>query len=218
VFLRAPDGNKIHARWFRNPKGTGAVIYCPGNAGNLEHRGELVTELAAHLGKSVLIFDYPGYGQSKGQPSEAGCYTAADAAYDWLIRTEGIPAPEIVIYGESLGGGVAVDLASREPHRALVLVRTFTSVPDVADAQMSVPIGWMLSNRFNSLEKIKKCERPIFIAYADKDRLIPVPQAHQLRAASHSRAELFNLSGLGHNDPPGPDFYVALRKFLEKND
>ena len=218
VFLRSGNGHTIHARWVRHPKGDGAIIYCPGNAGNLEHRGGMVATVAGELGRSVLIFDYPGYGQSTGNPSEAGCYAAAEAAYDWLTKTEGVSPFGITIFGESLGGGVAVDLASRRPHQALVLVRTFTSLPDVAQARTSVPVQWVMSNRFNSLDKIKKCERPIFIAYADKDRLMPVTHAHQLKAASHPRTELFLLQGLGHNDLPGPDFYAALRAFLKNVD
>src|SRR5262249_11571951 len=139
VELHTADGTAIHARWRPHPASRGALLYCHGNAGNLEKRGWAVRELGEALGESVLIFDYPGYGRSGGEPGEAGCYAAADAAYEWLVRDCGVRAEDILLYGESLGGGVAVDLASRRPHLALILVRTFTSVPDVAQGQF----GWL---------------------------------------------------------------------------
>jgi pimeloyl-ACP methyl ester carboxylesterase len=215
VYLRSADGNQIHVRWFPYPQATGAVVFCPGNAGNLDYRNHQVSELAAELHESVLIFDYPGYGQSQGQPSEKGCCAAADTAYEWLKKSENIAPERIIICGESLGGGVAVDLASRKPHRALVLVRTFTSVPEVGRAHVYLPMRWLVHNRFESVVKIKSCTRPIFIAYADKDRVMPLHHAEQLKAACQAPCELFLLKGLGHNDPPGPDFYAALRAFLE---
>src|SRR5262249_29992035 len=144
-------------------------------------------------------------------------YAAADAAYDWLTRTNGIPPERILIYGESLGGGVAVELASRRAHRALILVRTFTSVPDVAQAQFPLlPVRWLMTNPFDSLGKMGDCRRPVFLAQADGDRLIPVGHGERLRAASKAPAELFRLEGAGHNDPLPPAFYAALRRFLER--
>jgi fermentation-respiration switch protein FrsA (DUF1100 family) len=215
VTLQTADSTRIHARWCVHPEATGAIIYCPGNAGNLEGRARAVKDLHDQLNESVLIFDYPGFGQSGGQPSEAGCYAAAAAAYRWLVHNRHIPPERIILYGESLGGGVAVDLASRQPHRALVLARTFTSIPDVAQAHFSsVPVHWLMHNRFNSVAKIKDCRRPVFIAQGERDTLIPAPHAAQLLAAAGGPARLFVLKGLRHNDPPGPDYYEALRQFL----
>jgi fermentation-respiration switch protein FrsA (DUF1100 family) len=164
--------------------------------------------------ESVLIFDYPGYGKSEGKPSEPGCYAAADAAYQWLTQVQQVPPERIILYGESLGGGVAVDQASRKPHRALVLNRTFTSVPDVAEWQMPlVPSSWFMTNRFDNLAKMPQCTRPVFIAQAAHDHLIPPRHARQLADACRSPSELFVIEG-GHNDAPGADFYVALKEFL----
>jgi fermentation-respiration switch protein FrsA (DUF1100 family) len=215
VELHTADGTAIHARWRPHPASRGALLYCHGNAGNLEQRGWAVRELGEALGKSVLIFDYPGYGRSGGEPSEAGCYAAADAAYEWLVRDCGVQAEDILLYGESLGGGVAVDLASRRPHRALILVRTFTSIPNVAQEQFGwLPIRRLVSSRFDNLAKIGRCERPIFIARGDRDPLVPFSQGKQLRDASGGKATFFTMEGCGHNDPPGVEFYAALRRFL----
>src|SRR5262245_13698348 len=105
VTLPLPDGPRIHAWWcpvadWRPTQG--AMLYCHGNAGNLSHRGAGVGHWRRELGLPVLIFDYPGYGKSEGRPTEAGCYAAAAAAYDWLVQTQQIPAGRLVLYGGSL--------------------------------------------------------------------------------------------------------------------
>jgi pimeloyl-ACP methyl ester carboxylesterase len=226
--LLMPDGTKVRARWAPHPQATGAVLYCHGNGGNVEQWGPSVREIWENLGESVLIFDYPGYGYSQGKPSEQGCYDAAWTAYQWLTQTRKIPAGRIVIMGESLGGAVAIDLASRfqvtitpNPppldYRALILVRTFTSVPDVADDQFPLLFSApLLSNQFDSLKKIPLCKQPVFIAQADKDRTIPFRHGQRLAQACYAPSELYVLRGMGHNDPLPPDFYVALKQFLVK--
>jgi fermentation-respiration switch protein FrsA (DUF1100 family) len=216
AFLRLADGTKIHARWCPHSDSLDVLLYCHGNAGNLEHRAREVRALWETLGTSVLIFDYPGYGFSEGQPSEAGCYAAAEAAYRWLTDFRHVPPENIIIYGESLGGGVAVDLASRRPCRALVLVRTFAFVPAAAKAPSSATVGPVVQKHFDSLAKIGQCRMPIFLAQADHDRLAPFQQGEQLYAACADRAEFLRLKGLDHNDPLPAEFYTRLRTFLQQ--
>jgi fermentation-respiration switch protein FrsA (DUF1100 family) len=215
--LTMEDGTRIHVRWVPNPKAAGAVLYCHGNAGNIERCGDIVHEIYENLGESVLIVDYPGYGYSRGTPSEQGCDAAAQTAYGWLTQTQKVPGGRIVLMGESVGGGVAIDLATRVDHRALVLVRTFTSVADVADDQFPLLFSApLVTNHFDNLQKIALCKQPIFIAQADKDRTIPFRHGQRLAQAASDRAQLYVLRGLGHNDPLPADFYAALRQFLSK--
>lgn len=215
VELRTADGTKIHARWVPHPKAKGAILFCHGNGGNIDLWGRAVKEIWQNLEESVLIFDYPGYGHSGGRPSEMGCCAAAEAAYDWLVNQQNIPADFIVLYGESLGGGVAVDLASRRRHRALVLVRTFDSLTQVAGEKLPLlPVSWIMTNRFDSAAKIASCQRPIFIAHGDQDRLIPIQHGRRLHQACAVPAQFYTLRGLGHNEPLPADFYVRLRYFL----
>ncbi len=215
IELHLPDGTSIHARWCPHPKTQGALLYCPGNAGSLEFRAQLVHQLWEALGESVLIFDYPGYGRSAGKPSEAGCYAAADAAYQWLVQNQRIPPERLILYGESLGGGVAVEQARRKPHRALVLARTFSSIPDVAQAQFSAAVRPLVTSQYDSIQRIGQCRRPVFIAQADRDRLIPFAHGEALYAACGGAAEFYCLRGLDHNDPLPADFYARLRDFLQ---
>ena len=216
VALKTADGVAIHARWCPHADSREVVLYFHGNAGNLEHRGQLVKAFWQTLHRSVLIVDYPGFGRSEGTPTEAGCYASAIAAYDWLTNEEGIAPSHIVIVGESLGGGVAVDLASKKPHKALVLIRTFTSIPDVVKTQMGISsANALMVNRFESLKKIPTCPSPILIAQADRDRTIPFEHGEQLRAACTGRVYFHRLSGLDHNDPLPRAFFETLREFLE---
>jgi fermentation-respiration switch protein FrsA (DUF1100 family) len=215
--LQTADGVKIHARWCPHANARGVLLYCHGNAGNVEHLGRLSRDFWESLERSVLVFDYPGYGRSQGKPSEAGCYASAHAAYEWLTRVKGIAPENIVICGESLGGGVAVELASERPCQALVLIRTFTSVPDVARQNVafsSAPA--IMVNRFDSLKRIPLCRAPIFIAQADKDRLMPFAQGEQLRDACTAPVRLHRLRELDHNDPLPRAFFGELKGFLDR--
>jgi uncharacterized protein len=215
VDLRTADGVKIHARWCPHPNAKGVLLYCHGNAGNLERFGKLMRDFHSTLDRSVLIFDYPGFGRSEGKPSEDGCYASAEAAYEWLRRERGIAPEHIVIAGESLGGGVAVELASKKPHQALVLIRTFTSVPDVAKSLAVSSASKIMFNRFDSLKRIPQCKSPILIAQADKDHLMPFAHGEYLRDACTAPARLHVLHGLDHNDPLPAEFFTSLRGFLD---
>lgn len=217
VWLDLADGTRLHAWWFPQPGATGALLYCHGNAGNLSYRGQAAQALAETLGVSVLLFDYPGYGKSEGKPSEAACYAAADAAYDWLVEQQKIPAEQIILYGKSLGGGVAADLAVRRPHRALLLLKTFTSIPDMAWKQFPfIPTRWLVRNRFDTLSKIGRCTRPVVIAHGDRDGLIPLWMAEANYQAAPTPKQFFLLPGAGHNDMLAPSFLRELRAYLDQ--
>jgi fermentation-respiration switch protein FrsA (DUF1100 family) len=218
VELTGADGTAIHAWWWPNPTAQGAVLYCHGNAGNLSSRGPTLGKIRQALNEAALIFDYPGYGKSGGTISERGCYLAADAAYDWLVHDRRIDPERIIIYGGSLGGGIAVDLASRKKHRALVLAKTFTSLPDVAQSMYPLlPVRWLMRNRFDSLGKIGHCRNPVFIAHGTADHLVPFALGQRLFAAANEPKELFTVEGGDHNDPLPAEFFHRLRDFLAEN-
>ena len=215
--LPLPDGTKIHAHWAPHPQATGAVLYCHGNAGNIERHGKAVRDIWENLHESVLIVDYPGYGYSQGKPSEAGCDAAGEAAYRWLTQTQKIASGRVLLMGESLGGGVAVNLASSHDYRALILVRTFMSIADMADDQFPLLFSApLVTNHFDNLQKMPLCKQPVFIAQADQDRTIPFRHGQRLMQACTAPAEICVLRGLGHNDPLPGEFYAALRQFLAK--
>lgn len=212
------DGVKIHAWWCPPPGWKpehGAMLYCHGNAGNLSHRGGAIADWQRERAEAVLIFDYPGYGRSEGAPSEAGCYAATDAAYDWLTEVQKVRPEAVILLGRSLGGGAAAHLAVSRPHRALVLLCAFTSVPDMAQQMFPwLPCRWLVRNRFENLSRIKQCRGPLLIAHGTADEVVPFTHGERLFAAANEPKHFFAMPGEGHNAALGPDFFQALREFL----
>ncbi len=208
---------RLHGWWLPPSRPTdGAVLVAHGNGGNVSHRGRMATDLKRALGCGVLLFEYPGYGKSSGSPSETGCYAAGEVGYRWLTDEVKIPANRIVLLGESLGGGSAVELATRFDHRALVLVYTFTSLPAAAKFHYPwLPTHTLMRTRFDNLSKIGRCPRPIFLAHGTADRVIPFQHAEQLFAVANEPKELLRMEGFGHNDLLGEAFYDPLARFLE---
>lgn len=222
VNLVSADGTRLHGWWCplkdQDHSAKEVVFYCHGNGGNLSHRAYAIQLWQKSLQTPVFIFDYPGYGHSEGKPTEQGCYAAADAAYDWLTQTQGVSPERIILFGESLGGGVAIDLAARKPHRAIVLMGTFTSIPDVAQAKLPfLPARWLVRNQFNSLEKIGNCTRPIFIAHGECDNTVPFALGQRLFAGANEPKHFYRMSDCDHNDWGQPEFWEAVRQFLQKS-
>jgi len=220
VKLTCADGTRVHAWYCPCPDSAEALLLFHGNGGNLSNRGQSILRLRELLKVSVLIFDYPGYGKSEGSPSEQGCYQSADAGYLWLTDEKNFAPKKIILYGESLGGGVATDLASRKDHRALVLIKTFTSLPDTASDLywwLPVPIHALMRNRFDSLSKIASCRRPVFIAHGTHDELVRYAQGERLFEAANEPKRFLPLPGDGHNDQLPDDVFMSLKDFLQKN-
>ncbi len=131
AWFSAADGTKIHGWYAPHEKPRAVVLFCHGNAGNITHRADIVRALNDRVGVAVLVFDYRGFGKSEGKPNEPGVLADARAARSWLAQKTGVSENRIVLMGESLGGAVAVDLAT-DGARALIQENTFSSMPDVA--------------------------------------------------------------------------------------
>ncbi len=213
------DGNTIAARWL--PPETaehGAVLVCNGNAGNLTHRGQLAVDFRQALGAGVLLFDYPGYGKGSGTPTEEGCYAAGEAAFQWLTDEQKITPDRIILCGQSLGGGTAVELATRHDHRALILIYTFTSLPDAAKYHYPfLPTHALMRTRFDNLSKIGRCPRPVFLIHGTDDRVIPFRHSEQLHAAANGPKHLLRIEGMGHSVLVGEEFAAVFAKFLQQH-
>ena len=223
VEIVSGDGTRLHGWWSAPPYWTpeqGALLYLHGNACNLSTLGLSAMVWREQLNVAVLLIDYPGFGRSAGQPSEAGLYAAGDAAYDWLVNEQKVPPNRLLIHGLSLGGGVAVDLASRRPHRALILASTFTSFPD--EAQTVVPFApgkWLVHNQFRSIDKIGRITTPIFIAHSTTDPLIPFSQGERLYDAATSQHKRFLPIEDGPHDLRDEwQIQLAVRDFLQEVD
>jgi fermentation-respiration switch protein FrsA (DUF1100 family) len=209
------EGARLHGWWAPLENARSAVLFCHGNAGNLSHRGYAIEQWHRAMQASVLLFDYPGYGRSEGKPDESGCYRAAEAAYQWLVKSAGVSPEYVIIVGESLGASVAVEIARHHDHEALVIISGFTSIPDMARVTFPLlPLRWLLRNRFDSLAKISECTRPVFIAHGTADRIVPYWMSQKLFLAANEPKRLFTMADRDHHEPPGDDFYRALGEFL----
>lgn len=216
AWFDAPDGVRLHGWYLDHPNARAALLFCHGNAGNITHRAGTVALLQRHAAVSVLVFDYRGYGRSAGRPSEAGILLDARAARDWLARRAGIEPGRVVVFGESIGGAVAVDLAAVDGARGLILENTFTCLPDVAACHMPpwLPVRWLMRCRLDSLSKIKRYHGPLLQTHGDADTIVPYRFGLQLFDAANQPKRFISLAGLDHNDPHPPDYYDAIGRFI----
>jgi uncharacterized protein len=176
-------------------------LWFHGNAGNISHRMEWLQQLRSRLGVNVFIFDYQGYGLSRGYPSEENTYRDARAALDYLRTRGDVEVDRIVYYGKSLGGAVAVQLASEEPPYRLVLNAPFASILDMARVHYPfLPLGPLLRTRYASIDKIGEVRAPVLIVHGEADEIVPLAQARQLYEAAPQPKRLLVVEGAGHND------------------
>jgi hypothetical protein len=211
VELTTSDGLTLRA-WRIDPAAPrgAAVVYLPGNAGNRSGRIDVAQALADE-GFVVLLVDYRGYGGNPGRPSEAGLVRDAQAAAAHL-RGAGFPAQRTVYVGESLGTGVAVQLAVSDPPAGLLLRSPFTSLPAVASATFGgLPIGWAVRDRFDTLASMPAVRAPVTVLAAGADTVIPPEQSTEVAQAAADLHELTVVPGAGHNDAVWFGPFLAAR-------
>jgi fermentation-respiration switch protein FrsA (DUF1100 family) len=194
------------------------LLVCHGNAGNLSEFDRPVHYAGLRqLGLNLLAFDYRGYGESGGAPSEAGLYRDADAAYRYLTNQRGVPANRIVIFGHSLGSAVAVDLASRVPSAGLILEGAFTSATDRGQELYPYrPVRWIARSRFSSVDKIARMTVPKLFLHAKGDEVIPLAHGRRLYEAASPPKTFVELRG-GHGDAFDVDsmtYFGSIANFL----
>lgn len=214
AWFTAKDGTRLHGWYVPHPQPQAVVLFCHGNGGNVALWADVLLILHDRMGVTAMGFDYRGYGRSEGTPSEAGVLADARAARTWLAQRAGIPENQIVLMGRSLGGAVAVDLAT-DGTRGLILESTFTSMPDVGHATMPwLPVRTLMQTQFNSLAKIGSYHGPLLQSHGTADRLIPYAMGRQLFAAANEPKQFFTIPGGDHNDRQTYDYYLVLHEFL----
>jgi fermentation-respiration switch protein FrsA (DUF1100 family) len=212
VFFKASDGVALNG-WFY-PTSTNsyrrhlAVLVCHGNAGNISHRLDTCVALLS-TGVNVFVFDYRGYGRSQGRPSEEGTYLDAQAGYQWL-RQKGFAGTNIIAFGESLGGGVAAELALRDPIGGLVLQSTFTSITDMgAELFPWLPVRWLAKIHYDTRSKLPRLHVPVMVMHSPTDELVRLHHGKANFAAANEPKLFWELRG-EHNDPlADPQHFIA---------
>ncbi len=218
VEMKTEDGETLHGWWIPAEAERAVVLFCHGNAGNISHRLESV-EIFHRLGLSVLLFDYRGYGQSTGKPSEAGLYDDGEAVWRYLTQTRRVDPGKVVVFGRSLGAAVAIDLAARYTPGALIAESGFTSAPDVGARHYPIlPVRLLSRNHFDNLSRIAAAQAPVLIIHSRTDGIIPFDHGQRLFEAAPPRKVFLEIKG-GHNDGffvTGPRYGEGIGAFLEQ--
>ena len=206
--LRIPSGSgaergDLHAWWIpAEQTGAPTVLYLHGNSRNISYNLENALRYRA-LGSNLLLVDYRGYGKSTGgKPSEAKVYEDAEAAWQYLVKQRGVKPQQLFIYGHSLGGAVAIDLALRHPEAAgLITESTFTSMQAMGELKYDfLPAGLLLNQRFESLQKITQLKVPLLLIHGTWDQKVPVGMAQQLFEAAPQPKTLVMIEGGEHSN------------------
>jgi len=224
--VRIPVGNRgdeLDGWWIPATQNDApTVVYFHGNyrniGNNLEH-----SQRFHQLGYNVLLADYRGYGKSTGgEPSEAKVYEDAEAVWQYLLHSRGIKPAQAVIYGHSLGGAIAINLAVHHPEAAgLITESTFTSMRAMGEKNYGfLPIGWLLNQRFESLQKVPELKIPVLFIHGSWDQKVPVDMAKQLYAAAPGAKKLLLIEGGEHNNSAAigwVEYRDAVTDFVRQN-
>lgn len=211
--LTVPNGETISAWYIPAEKPTKlTLLFCHGNGGNI--CGRLDSIMTFHrMDMNVMIFDYQGYGESTGKTTEQGTYDDAMTAWNYLVTVKGLSPGDIIVFGRSLGGAVAIELAERVQPKFLFSESTFTSAPDMAAKRFPVfPARLLCKFKYNNIKRIKNVHCPVLIAHGPDDSLLPFEHGRRLFDAANEPKYFAELHG-DHN-AGGIDIDPALQKLL----
>lgn len=218
IWMDADDGNHIHGLRWPTPAGRPTIVFFHGNAQSV-YEWALIQHELRPLECGLLLIDYPGYGKSSGSPSEAGLYSSGRAALSQLVE-EGVDESSIVVFGKSLGGPVATEVAKGRSVRGVILESTFRSIPDVSRKLLPMlPMGAMLNSElFESAARMKEITAPVLVVHGTFDELIPVSEGKALHEMANKPKELYLVENAGHNDvsfTAGKAYTDRLRAWLD---
>jgi uncharacterized protein len=219
VTFSAADTPTLHGWFLPSASGRGPFTFVVfnGNAGNRSYRGDLAKALHA-AGHAVLLFDYRGYGENDGAPTEAGLAADARAARAFLIARADVDATRLVYFGESLGSAVATRLAAEHPPAAIVLRSPFNTIVEVGRVHFPwLPVAWLLRDRFAPAEHIQRIRCPLLVIAGDRDTIVPFSQSQRLFDAALEPKTLAVIKGADHNDEAllaGREMIGAIERFL----
>lgn len=211
IKLNVGDGGTISAIYLNNPGSYYTILFNHGNAEDIGRSRQTLDNLKA-MGFSVFSYDYRGYGTSSGKASETNSYQDADAAYRYMVENLQIPSVKIIVLGRSLGGAVAVDLASKREVGGLIIESSFVTAFRIMTHIPLFPI-----DKFNSLSKISELKCPVLVIHGTKDDLIPLWHGERLFLEAKGRKLSLWVEGAGHNnlyETAGNDYKKTLNEFI----
>lgn len=202
IFVKAGEVDSICAWFF--PKDINylthkTVLFANGNAGNMSYRLETILFLNK-LDANVLMFDYRGYWKSSGKPSEQATYEDIESCYNWLIEVKGVKPENIILFGRSLGGAVAIDMATKVKCGGLIVESSFTSTGAMASHVFPFfPVGFLSKYKYDSINKIKSVNCPLLVTHSSEDEIIPFKMGQMLFDEAKEPKQFVQIRG-GHND------------------
>ena len=217
IFFKTQDGLKLNGWFISADASRGTLLFCHGNAGNIGHRLDKII-LFHNLHLDTFIIDYRGYGQSEGEPSENGIYLDAKAGYNYLVNERKIKPEQIILYGESLGCGVIIDLAAKERVGALIAEGAFSRGKDMAKRIYPFLPSFLFSNSFDCLAKIKKIDAPKLFMHSRDDEIVPYSLARRLYNAADEPKYFAELRG-DHNNAfmeSQKEYVSSINSFIKK--
>lgn len=200
IKLKTKDGLTLLSWYKPAEKGQPTFLYFQGNAGHIGLRSEIVRPYL-EKGYGVLLLGYRGYNNNPGKPSEQGFYLDADAAWNFLTKQTSSRC--IILFGESLGTGVAIEMAKQRQAGALVLIAPYTSMTELGSYHYPyLPVNYLLKDRFDSAAKIVSIKIPLLVLLAENDFIIPPYLSRNLFAVANPPKEIFIYKNIGHNELP----------------
>jgi pimeloyl-ACP methyl ester carboxylesterase len=219
----SPSSPHLHGWWIPAiGTETGVLLYLHGNGFNI---GANLSHAARfhQLGFSVLLMDYRGYGRSEGGfPNENQVYQDAETMWQYLVQRQ-IEPDRIIVYGHSLGGAIAINLATQHPQLAgLIVDGSFTSMRQMVDLSPVLrffPINWLLTQQFNSIDKIGNIQMPVLFIHGTADAKVPVAMSQALHEAAPHPKQLYLVPDAGHNnvaEVAGPKYFQVIQQFAQQ--
>ncbi|MDH3329886.1 MAG: alpha/beta hydrolase [Desulfobulbaceae bacterium] len=219
VHITTSDSIRLHGWFVKAGRERGTLLFFHGNAGNISHRLDSL-RIFNTLGLSVLIIDYRGYGQSQGRISETGTYLDAEAAWQYLTEQKRIDPQNIILFGRSLGGAIAANLAAKHPPAALILESVFSSVPDMAARFYPVfPVRLLARFNYDTRKSLASVYCPVLVIHSPDDEIIPFENGRILFETAREPKSFLEIHG-GHNEgflASGPFYVKGLENFINEN-
>lgn len=222
--IRTKRGNEIIAVYVKNTRATATILYSHGNAADIGQMFALFVELSARLRVNLMGYDYSGYGQSTGKPTEYNTYADIEAVYEYLKEKYGASEEDVILYGQSVGSGPTVDLASRLPNLRGVVLHS----PILSGLRVLYPVKYTYwFDIYKNIDKIGLIKCPVFVIHGTSDEVVDCSHGKQLHELSKEKYEPLWLKGGGHcNLELFPEYLKHMKKFVafvnkritEKND
>ena len=212
--LTTPDGAKLIAWWLKPKPGKRTILYLHGNGGHLADRAPRF-QVFQEFGIGVFMLAYRGYSGSTGEPSETANVADAAFAFDFLT-SHGVAPRDIVLFGESLGTGVAVEVAQMRPAAGIVLDSPYTSLPAAAGSHYPwLPVTWLMLDRYDTIDRIGSLHIPVLILHGEADEIVPVAMGRAVFAAANEPKRIFTYPGAPHIHHIQFGSLTRVREFIE---